>query len=161
MYGRGFRTFCSGIPAAKNILPLTIPSYHLTDTLARYNNAGWVSRNALHTYYFASFFRRARAAKTIGFYVRKPWARGAVLLKIHSSPLPSMAEVASGNLHLIPGGSLCHQVAGSHHWQLARSGKRGGKLEPRDAAVSQQDTTSRSVCRTKKRFYTQLHAAFN
>jgi len=122
MYGRGLRTFCSGIPAAKNILPLTIPSYHLTDTLARYNNAGWVSRNALHTYYFASFFRRARAAKTIGFYVRKPWARGAVLLKIHS-PLPSMAEVASGNLHLIPGGSLCHQVAGSHHWQLARCGK--------------------------------------
>jgi len=61
-------------------------------------------------------------------------ARGAVLLKIHSLPLPPTlpnpppsrpgpaAEVASGNLHLIPGGPLCHQVAGS------RATEKGGRL---------------------------------
>jgi len=110
-------------------------------------------------------------------------ARGAVLLKIHSLPLPPTlpnpppsrpgpaAEVASGNLHLIPGGPLCHQVAGS------RATEKGGRLSlslslsllrlspfvaTRNArSFATGHSVARPVRRTKKESYTQLHATFN
>lgn len=160
MYDGGLRTSCSGIPATKTAeYPVADNPFlpPLTDTLARYNNAERASRNASRTYYFASsFFWRARAAKTIGFYFREPRAWGAVLLKIHSSP-PLPTAWLKWPLAIC----ISFPVGPCAIRWLAASAlrKRGGKLEPR--TVSRQDTTAWSVCRTKKRPYTQLHAAFS
>jgi len=143
-WGRIARGFKRNVRQDGNVLSLTIPSYPPAGTLARYNNAGGCVAATHPARTISSFFRRARSPPPPAAPRARPrqWnstsgsrrARGAVLLKIHSLPLPPTlpnpppsrpgpaAEVASGNLHLIPGGPLCHQVAGS------RATEKGGRL---------------------------------
>ena len=79
------------------------------------------------------FFHRVRdATKTMGFSTwRIARGRGYGHGVIKNS-LPLAGEVASGNLHLIPGGSLCQPASQpatqpAIRWLPAR-GKRGGEL---------------------------------
>lgn len=60
----------------------------------------------------------------MGFYVEKRARGRGYGHGVIKNSLPLAPEVASGNLHLIPGGPLCQPAI---RWLPAR-GKRGGKL---------------------------------
>jgi hypothetical protein len=95
------RGFKRNVRQDGNVLSLTIPSYPPAGTLARYNNAGGCVAATHPARTISSFFRRAcspplprgpararaRAAKTMEFYIRQPAGTGRGVIK-NSLPSP-------------------------------------------------------------------------